>query len=82
MSNPSKTFSVTAIINGETHNKKTNDVQETLMSLKPQLVLTEMYVTVKKDKEIAERRMTAKQAKHFFNDPVFRAVFMNNLLIV
>lgn len=82
MSNNSKAFSVTAIINGETYSKKTNDVQETLLSLKPDLVLTEMYVTVKKGEAIAERRLTAKQARHFFNDDIFRMVFMNNLLIV
>jgi hypothetical protein len=82
MSNPSKTFSVIAIINGETYNKRTDDVQETLLSLKPELVLTEMYVKVKKGKAIAERKLTAKQARFLFNDEVFRAVFMNNLLIV
>lgn len=71
-----------AIINGETTNTKTDNVEETLLSLKPQLVLTEMYLTVAKGEAKAERRLTAKQARHFFNDDIFRQVFMNNLLIV
>lgn len=82
MSKPTKAYSVMAIINGETTNTKTDNVEETLLSLKPQLVLTEMYLTVAKGEAKAERRLTAKQARHFFNDDIFRQVFMNNLLIV
>ena len=82
MSKPTKAYSVMAIINGKTTNTKTDDVQDTLLKLKPDLVLTEMYVTVEKGEAKAERRLTAKQARHFFNDEVFRTVFMNNLLIV
>jgi len=81
MSNNSKKYSVTAIINGETYKKQTNNVQETLMELKPEFVLTEMYVTVKNGKQVSERRMTAQQGKKFYSDEIFREVFMNNLLL-
>lgn len=75
-------YSVMAIINGETYTKETDKVEDTLMSLKPELVLTEMYVTVTKGDAKAERKLTPRQTRFFFNDEIFRAVFMNNLLIV
>lgn len=75
-------YSVMAIINGETYHKKTDTVEETLLALKPELVLTEMYVTVSKGDAKAERKLTPRQTRFFFNDETFRAVFMNNLLIV
>lgn len=77
-----KVYSVMTIINGETKNTETDNLEETLMNLKPALVLTEMYLTVAKGDAKAERRLTPKQARFFFNDSIFRQVFMNNLLIV
>lgn len=82
MSKTKPTYSVMTIINGETKNTNTDNVEKTILSLKPELVLTEMYVTVRKGEAIAERKLTPKQARFFFNDEIFRQVFMNNLLIV
>lgn len=82
MAKPKKVYSVMAIINGETTNTNTDKLEETLLAMKPDLVLTEMYLTIERGKAKAERRLTAKQARSFFNDEIFRQVFMNNLLIV
>jgi hypothetical protein len=73
-------YSVKAIINGEHYSKRTDDVEATLLKLKPEFILTEMYVTVKKDKQTFERRLLAKDARKFFNDEIYRMVFMSNLV--
>lgn len=77
-----KKYSLKAVINGKQYSKRTDDVEKTLVELKPEFVLTEMYVTVKQDKALVERRLVAAQAKKFYQDPIFRQVFINNLGLV
>lgn len=77
-----KKYALNAIINGMHYSKRTNDVEKTLVELKPEFVLTEMYVTVKQEDALTERRLTTPQAKKFYQDPIFRQVFINNLGLV
>ena len=74
-----KPYSLTFIINGETINKRNADIDLAIMAVKPELVLTEMYVTAKRDKSMTERKLTMVQARKIFNDAMAREVFINNL---
>ena len=76
-----KKYRVTAIINNETYNKRTNDIEQTLLDLQPQFVLSEIYLTIKTKETTTERRILAQDAKKFYADPIFRQVFMNNLTL-
>ncbi len=81
MSKTSKKYSVAFKFNGETVNKKTNDVALALEEVKPSQLHTEMYVTVKNGKQLVERRLLLTQAKRVFADAFHRQVFINNLLL-
>ena len=76
-----KTYSLTATYNGETVKKSTDNLDETIKELRPDWLHTEMYLTVKKGKQVAERRVKLVDAKKIFNNEVNREVFINNLLI-
>ncbi len=75
------TYSLTVLMNGEKINKRTQDLDATLASLKPVWLHTEVYVIVKKGKQTVERRLTLVNAKRVFNNDVVRQVFINNLLL-
>jgi uncharacterized protein (DUF2225 family) len=75
------TYYLTAVLNGETIKKRTNDLNAAIAALKPAWLHTEVYITVKKGKEKAERRLTLTTAKRVFQDEIARQVFINNLLI-
>jgi hypothetical protein len=52
-----------------------------ILSLKPELLHTEVYVTATKGKEESERRLSLTQAKRVFRDDLVRQVFIHNLLL-
>lgn len=74
-------YSIKMQFNGEEYQAKGKTVEEALLSLKPDVLLTEVYVTAYKGKEESERRLSLKQAKKVFVDDVTRQVFINNLLL-
>lgn len=76
------TYSLTVTMNGETHKKRTTDLDATIQSLKPDWLHTEVYLTVKKGKQVAERRLSLINAKRVFQNDINRQVFINNLLLV
>ncbi len=76
-----KAYSLKMAFNGEEFNTKTDDLNKALLSLKPEQLHTEVYVTVQKGKDEAERRLSLKQAKRLFMDDVVRQVFIQNLLL-
>lgn len=76
-----KTYSLTAKFNGTTVTKRTDDLNETIKSLKPDWLHTEVYMTVKKDKQVAERYLGLINAKRVFNNDINREVFINNLML-
>lgn len=75
-------YSITLQFNEGEFSTKAKDIEEGILSLKPTFLHTEMYVTVKKGKKMAERKLNLIQGRRLFNDPDFREVFMNNLLLV
>jgi hypothetical protein len=67
--------------NGETHNKRTNDIGAALDAVRPPLLLTEMYVTVKKGKHVIERKLNLIDGRKLFSDSLSREIFINNLML-
>jgi len=74
-------YSLIVTMNGKTQTKRTGDLDASIAALKPAWLHTEVYVTVKKGKEKAERRLTLNNAKRVFQDHIARQVFINNLIL-
>ena len=74
-----KTYSLWVKFNGIEKRKRTDDLNETLKSLKPDWLHTEMYVKVKKGDTTSERHLNLVQAKRMFSDDMTREIFINNL---
>lgn len=76
-----KKYSLELAFNGEVYKTTTNDLEEALLEMKPDQLLTEIYVTARKRKEVAERRLSLQQGKRIFLDDMTRQVFVQNLLL-
>lgn len=74
-------YYLTLNFNGETYKKRPVDVKQAILSLKPAVLLTEMYVTLKKGDDVRERKLNLVQGKKLFNDENFLDVFVMNLLL-
>lgn len=74
-------YNLTLNFNGETFTKRPKDIKKAILSLKPEMLLTEMYVTLKNKKDIRERKLTLIQGRKLFNNEDFLDIFINNLLI-
>lgn len=74
-------YHLTLNFNGETFTKRPKDIKKAILSLKPEMLLTEMYVTLKNKKDIRERKLTLIQGRKLFNNEDFLDIFINNLLI-
>ena len=69
--------------NGETFTKSVTDktLKKVILSLKPDWLHTDMFITLKKDLDIRERHLNLKQGKQLFNDNDFLDVFILNLML-
>jgi hypothetical protein len=76
-----KIYSVWAKFNGVEVRRHTNDLDETLVALKPEWLHTEVFLKVKKGDTTAERYLGLVQAKQMFANQFNREVFINNLLL-
>ena len=74
-------YSLEMTFNGESIAVETDDVDSALKAMKPELLHTESYVTVRKGDFMAERRLSRVQTQRMFLDDVTRQVFVNNLLL-
>ena len=79
--NKKKAYSIKFLFNGEQYNKRTNDINQTILDIAPDILYTEMYVIVKKGNVTMERKLNLGQGKRLFRDDVVREVFINNLLL-
>ena len=66
--------------NGETFTTKTNDIKEAILSLKPEILYTEIYITVTKGELVMERFLNLKRGRNLFINEDFINVFIINLL--
>jgi len=77
-----KDYLLEVVMNNETFTVETNDLNEALIAMKPEQLLSEVYVKVTKGEAVCERRLSLVEAKRVFQVEVNREVFVNNLLIV
>ena len=77
-----KTYSVWAKLNGIEVRKRTNDLDATIKGLQPEWLHTDVFITVKKGKQVSERHLNMTQAKRLFRIDFNREVFISNLMLV
>lgn len=68
--------------NGETYEKRPkseDDVKKAILSVKPEMMLTEMYITFKRGTDMRERRLPLHDARQLFNNEQYLEVFVINL---
>lgn len=71
-------YRITMQFNGMTFKKSTNDIKATILALKPELLFTDIYVTVNKD---IDRKLNLVQGKRLFMSEDSLDIFINNLLL-
>lgn len=76
-------YNLTLLFNGETKKKRTENIKDTILSLKPEVLYTEVYVILSEvgSKNKTERRLSLRQGKQLFNSDSFFDVFIINLLV-
>lgn len=76
-------YNLTLLMNGETIKKRTENIKDAILSLKPEVLVTEVYVNVQKvgSKDKTERKLNLIQGKKLFRDENFLDVFIMNLLL-
>lgn len=79
-----KRYVFSILMNGETYTTGINgacDIKEAILSFKPEVLYTEVYVIVDDSGEVRDRKLTLIQGKKLFNDEDFIEIFINNLLL-
>lgn len=74
-------MNLTLNFNGETYNKRPKNIKEAILSVKPDFLQTEVYVTLKNKNDIRERRLNLYQGRKLFRDEDFLDIFIMNLLV-
>ncbi len=79
-------YNLTLNFNGETFtktlkSKSPTTIKKEILSLKPLVLLTEMYLTLQSGEDVRERKLNLLQGKKLFNDNDFLTVFTLNLLL-
>jgi len=77
------TYSLTAIINGETIKKRGTDLKSLLLKVKPEQVLIESYFIIStgkgKNKTTLERKLNFIETKKLFSQEEYMDYFLNNI---
>lgn len=75
-------YSIQFIFNGLKLNKRNKSINDAIMAVKPEVLLTEFYIRVRKGKD-NERfmRLSLRDGKKLFNNDIYREIFINNLMI-
>lgn len=74
-------YKLEMVFNGFSFKKRTDNIEEAILSFKPDVLYTDVYVIVTNKKEIIERKLNLIQGKRLFLNENIRAVFINNLLL-
>ncbi len=67
--------------NGETFEVDTANIGEAILALKPEVLFTEIYLTISLGDFVRERRQTLDQGKKLFNNDEYLEVFLINLAL-
>lgn len=79
---PSFKYEVEMRFNAEVFTAKSNDLSEAIMSLKPERLLTEVFIKIYKDKElISERRIDRTRGRRIFGNPESLEIFLMSLIL-
>lgn len=77
-------YRITIERNGETIKKRTDDIKSAILNSKPELLYTDIYVTIStgtgKEKTTMERKLNLTQGKRLYSTDTVLEVFINNLL--
>lgn len=76
-----KKYKITVELNGETFVKETDDIKETLLSLKPEIVYSEVEIKVEKGEITTDRHLNLRQSRNLFINESFMDVFVINLML-
>lgn len=75
-----KLYKIAVQFNGLTFKKRTDDIEKTILALKPEALHTEVYITIQKGHDLMERRLDLRQGRNLFINDDFRQVFLSNLI--
>lgn len=73
-------YQVEIKMNGKVFKKKGADLNETIMKLKPEFVLTQSFITIRYKKRVFERMLNLVNGRKLFKDETYREIFINNLI--
>lgn len=76
-----KPYVIEMIFNGSSFRKRTDNVNQAITDLKPDVLFTELYATFKSGKYVIERNLNLIQGKRLFNNDDFREAFISNLML-
>jgi len=82
MARTAKKYRIDFKLNGITIRKFSDDVNEAIVKVRPDIVHTDMFITIKQGKTITERHLMLQKTRDIFRDEFHREVFVNNLLLV
>lgn len=72
---------LTLKFNGETFKKRPKDLREAILSVKPDVLHTEIYVTLKRGNDVRERKLGLREGKRLFTSVDYLDVFLMNLTL-
>lgn len=80
---PQTKYNLKLIFNEQTFIKRTSNIKETILSLAPEQVYTELYLIVSPvgSKDLTERHLDLQKAKNLFRNETYLDIFINNLLL-
>jgi len=80
---PQTKYNLKLIFNEQTFNKRTSNIKETILSLAPEQVYTELYLIVSPvgSKDLTERHLNLQKTKNLFRNETYLDIFINNLLL-
>lgn len=75
-----KAYAIEMFFNGAFFNAETDNLAETILSLKPEVLYTEIFITITKGEYVFDRKLTLTQGKRLFLSEEFMEVFISNIL--
>lgn len=78
---PKKEFKLTVQMNGEVFERETDNIKETLLEIRPEMLYTELDIKVEKGGISTERHLNLRQGRNLFINDSFVDVFISNLML-
>jgi len=73
-------YTLELTFNGETFTKNTDDLKKAFMSMKPEFVHTEGYITISKGDAVFQRKLDLVKLRKLFANPEELDMFVDTLL--